>query len=118
MGKYIDFDAARAERKKEPLIVKLFGKKWELPPSLPADIPVEISRLHASAGPGAEIDNGIILSLMSCVVPNDIMKAWCEAGLDSEDYGSLLIMIIKEYMGTSDSQGEAKAPKKGAKKKG
>ena len=38
MSKYFDFDQFREENKKEPVVIKIFGKEEELPPALPAGI--------------------------------------------------------------------------------
>ena len=114
-ARYIDFDAARAERKKTPLIVKLFGREWELPSSLPADVPLDVARMYEEKGPNAAVSENSLLALMSRAIPEDLFEQWCELGLDAEDYGELLIMIIRVYQGKSDGeQGEAKAPEAGA----
>ena len=118
-ARYIDFDAARAERKREPVIIKLFDREWELPLALPANIPIEIMRLMADGGAESDIANAKIAGMMSQVVPKEILDHWCKLGLGADDYGDLLILIIRAYMGQSGKgakgeQGEAKAPEAGA----
>jgi hypothetical protein len=47
---YLDFDAFRREHEKEPMIVHIFDKDYELPASLPASVMVRILRLQAENG--------------------------------------------------------------------
>jgi len=54
----IDFDAARAERNAEPVTLTLGGVTYVLPPALPADIALDLIRLRADAGDGAEVPIG------------------------------------------------------------
>ncbi len=54
MTRTIDFDAFRAEQKQEPLELKLGGKTYELPTSMPAPLALEIIRLQG--GGDGEMD--------------------------------------------------------------
>lgn len=47
MSKVIDFDAFRAEQKKEPVILTLGGRDYSLPPSLPAALALDLIRMNA-----------------------------------------------------------------------
>lgn len=51
----IDFDAARAERAAEPVTIKLGGIVYVLPDALPADLALDLIRMRAEHGDGAEL---------------------------------------------------------------
>ena len=42
---YIDLDAFLAEQDAKPIVVKVFGEEWELPPSPPADAMLRVQRI-------------------------------------------------------------------------
>jgi hypothetical protein len=47
--RFINFDQARAEKKKEPLVIEICGEKYELPPDLPAAIVFEAQEQEEKA---------------------------------------------------------------------
>ena len=59
----IDFDAFRGERRKEPHILKVGGKSFELPAELPASLAMDIARLEAERGSSADFRPEDILLL-------------------------------------------------------
>lgn len=46
MGKLIDFDAFRAERVQEPVILRIGGEDYNLPSSLPASVAIDVIHLQ------------------------------------------------------------------------
>lgn len=58
----IDFDAFRAEKKAEPLELTLGGRVFELPPSMPAPLALDVLRLH-EMGPDADVPLEKIVAL-------------------------------------------------------
>lgn len=55
MTRVLDFDAFRSEKKEEPLVLKLGGKTYDLPPSMPASLAVDIVRMHAEGLDDSEL---------------------------------------------------------------
>lgn len=51
----IDFDAYRAEQKEEPLKLRLGGKEYLLPPSLPAPLALDLIALRKEHGDSAKL---------------------------------------------------------------
>lgn len=114
--KYFDFDKAWEEREETPLIVKMFGKNWELPGQLPAGIMLDIMRLQAESGPDAELSTAKQVSIMSEMVPKKILDKWLDLGLKMDQFGEVIITLAGIYAGRDpeEAQGEAQAPKDGA----
>jgi hypothetical protein len=46
LGKLIDFDAFRAEQQDEPVVLRIGGREYNLPPSMPAAVAVDTIRLQ------------------------------------------------------------------------
>lgn len=47
MSRVIDFDAFRSEQKLEPVVLRLGGREYQLPPSMPAPLALEVIRMQA-----------------------------------------------------------------------
>ncbi len=110
MTRYIDFDAARAERQREPVVVRIFGRDWELPASLPAKVMLDV--VAAQAKGVDEMTESQGAELVRALVPKDIFDAWLDEGFSVDDLVELVPMLIRIYRGGSgeEEQGEASAP--------
>lgn len=51
----IDFDLYRSEREEEPVIFKIGGEEYHLPPSLPASVAVDTIRMKATLDESDEV---------------------------------------------------------------
>lgn len=110
MTRYIDFDAARAERQRDPVVVRIFGRDWELSSSLPAKVMLDI--ITAQATGVDEMTESQGAELVRALVPNAIFDAWLDEGFSVDDLVELVPMLIRVYRGGSDEDdpGEASAP--------
>lgn len=114
MGKFVDFDAAKKEREKKPVSVRAFSKDWKLYDSPPIKGNLEfIKRRKENDGKLTIADE---IDILEMIVPPSIFKAWLDQNMTMADADDLLARVIAAYNGEADGQGEAKAPKKGAKK--
>lgn len=111
MSNVIDFDAFRAEQKQEPVELKLGGKTYHLPPSLPASLALDLIRMNmkdsdADIKPedvermGAELFGGTAQF-------HEIIR---EGGVTMDEMPELMKMILNQYAGV-------KAPNRGARRK-
>lgn len=113
--RYLDFDAAFAEEVAEPITVKLFGEEWTLPASMPAAVPLQVSRWMAEGRADSDLTKGELINLAADIVPADILSAWRARGITSDQLGKVIMAIVATYMsGDEASPGEAQGPAAGA----
>ncbi len=114
-GRFIDFDAARAERSAEPLVLKAFGKTFELPASLSAALMLDVIRIQEERGDDAEVTLAESLKLLRLLLPGDVLEQLlAERDFSLDDFGKLLEMVMAAY--TGGSPGESVAPNRAARR--
>lgn len=111
-GKYFDFDQAFKAKKRVPVIVTMFGKKWKLPPAVPAEIMLHCMRLKAEKSDDEELSNAQMELLLSQIVPAAILEKWFNLGLGSDQYAFVILKLLDIYNGIEP--GEKDAPEAGA----
>ena len=98
--RFIDFDAARAEREEEPLLLRAYGETYELPGAMPASLMLDIVRLHTDVGDDADLSTTDALAILRRVIPSAVL-----------DLSDLAGSIVSAYMGSEDElAGEPPAP--------
>lgn len=115
MERYIDYDAARAERRGEPVVVHIFGRDWTLYPALPAKVMLDLARLESDLGPDGEVEWAAMLNLAREAIPPEVLDAWLDQGLALEEFAELFGLVMRAYVGGEDDKepdepGEAPAP--------
>ena len=117
-GKYIDFDEARAERRREPVVLHAYGQDFELPGAIPAGILLDIVRMQEERGEAGEMTTGDAVGLLSRVLPKDVLDALLgHDDFDMADLLDLLQMVMAVYTSPAEEgSGEAKAPAKAARR--
>lgn len=112
MARFIDFDAAFAEQRREPVVARLFGRDWDLYPSIPASVTLELLRRQAEGAD--EMTTGEQLEIIKRVIPPDVLTAWLDLGLDLQNLATVILGVMRAYAGADDdeeeSEGEAPAP--------
>jgi hypothetical protein len=112
--RFIDYDAARAEREREPLILKAFGRSFKLPSQMPASLFLDLVRMEEERGSAEELTIRDAFRLMSHVLPKPVLDELMEhKELSVDDFGELVGMIVQAYKG--DDLGEAPAPDRDAR---
>lgn len=115
--RFIDFDAARAERTKEPLRLRAYGQDFELPASMPASLFLDIVRLGEENDGSAQVSNRDAVALLRRVLPASVLDALlAQDGFYLDDFTDLAQLIIKAYTRKDDS-GEAPAPNRATRRK-
>jgi hypothetical protein len=109
--RFIDFDAARAERNDEPMRLRAYGQDFDLPAQLPAALFLDVVRMSAERGDDADINGADAVRLLSRILPKDVLQSL----LDRDDFDmdaliELTGMVMAAY------QGESPAPNRAARR--
>ncbi len=119
-GHLIDFDAARAERTKEPLMLRAYGQTFELPGSLPAALFLDIVALEEAKGVDAEVTFKDSLGLLQRVFPPAVLDQLLESDdFSVDDFIELAALVVKTYMATpaaKEASGNSPAPNRAARR--
>ena len=116
MGKYRDFDAFWAEKKKEPITFTVFGKKYDLPAEVPASLMLKVMRLQQNEGAGAAVSFETIEELLTGVLGKEQFNTLLESGIGMAQLSEVLDWIMDAYNGGDDTEGNPEAPQDGAVK--
>lgn len=107
MAKTIDFDAFRAERAdtEEPLKLRLGGKDYDLPASLPAALALDIARIQATKGDEAEFDESDVMRLGAALFGGEarFVQILSEGAVTIDEMPDLTKMVLEMYGGTVSS---------------
>lgn len=112
MSRYKDFDAGRAEAEGEPVVFTIHGIRVELPPELPAIIPVTGLRLLKEYGSEGDIPSSEISALSLSIIGEKALDELMAAGLTTTELGDVLQWLFAVYGGqeTDDGKGNAVPP--------
>lgn len=98
MTRTVDFDAFRAERVEEPVIFIIGGQRYELPPSLPAAIAVDVIRLRAAQGDDAEIPLDVLQTFGQAMFGKELwQKVLDEHRVTMSEMPALLEKVLEVY---------------------
>lgn len=119
-SRLIDFDAARAERVKEPLMLRAYGQTFELPGSLPAALFLDIVALEEAKGTAGEVTFKDSLALLQRVFPQDVLDQLLESDdFSVDDFTELAGLVVRTYMETpanKETAGNSPAPNRTARR--
>ena len=94
--KYKDFDEAFKEKEKQQIEFKFAGKKYTVPGTMPAIIPVAMERLRDEYGTEADVPAEETFSLMLKLMERDKLEQLAEDA-DIEQLGEILMWILEQY---------------------
>lgn len=109
-SRYRDFDAAFAEAKEEPVVIRLYGEEEQLPAQLPAALVLEILRLQAAQGSNLREED--IFTISTKLFGVDRLNRWADKGLHIGQLTDLMVWTLQQY-GVGAPEG--RAGKKGKK---
>lgn len=104
--RFIDFDVARAERRREPVVVRVYGRDWTLHEAMPAGPVLDLARMYAE-NEGAEISGAALVDFAAKMVPADVLQAWLSEGMSIDELGDLLRLVVAAYRGGDPEEKEA-----------
>ena len=110
-NRFIDFDAARAEREVDTLTLRACGRTFELPGSISGALLLDVLRMEAEKGDDAEISPNEALDILRRIMPEDVLEEITDdPNFSATDLVELLSFVMAEYAG------EAPAPNRAARR--
>lgn len=109
----IDFDAWREERKAKSQVqdgpkVKVGGKEYTLPPTIPAAVALDVVRFKRAKGDDATVPANMLINIGESLFGEDNFREILNVNqLDVEQMGQLIMMAFGAYDG---SEGEDAVP--------
>ena len=109
-GNFIDFDAAWEEQQEEPIVVKIRGKKYELPASVSAAIMLEITKITSDKGVNESLNAADIGALINALFGKAVVEDWLEDGMSLPQLNDVLSHMLRVYnLDVSASDADPKA---------
>lgn len=107
---YKDFDAAWEEQVAEPYVVKIRGKKYELPASVSAAFMLEITKITNQKGVNDNLNAADIGALINALFGKSVVEEWMEEGMSLPQLNDVLSHMLKVYgLDGSSSDADPKA---------
>lgn len=98
MTRTIDFDAYRAERRAEPVVVRIGGEEYHLPADMPAEVALEVVALRKEHGDNAQIPADKIGPLARATFGeamfNDLIG---KHRLSTPELATLIVQVFGQY---------------------
>lgn len=101
-----DFDALWAEHRAKAPKIKVFGKVYELSPTMPAQVIVFYERHHAT--PEHKFGPDQILEMLGALIGEENLRELMAKGLGMEEFQDLLRYCMRAYR-IGEDEGEAEA---------
>lgn len=100
---YHDFDAQFAEMKREHVTFKFFGKEYSIPATIPAILPLELSRYEEGEG----VPPSLMFKVIRLMFGDDVLAEWCEHREFTIDMlGEIIKVVFGKINGTEESDDE------------
>jgi hypothetical protein len=97
-AKVIDFDAFRREQTGEPVLLKIEGVEYSLPPDMPATVALDVIRLNRDMGAGGNVPPDVLLSIGEGLFGDEqFRKIVKDHKLSVPDMGALIRETLKAY---------------------
>lgn len=97
---YHDFDAQFAEMNKETITFKFFGKEYTIPATIPAVLPLELSRYDDSEG----VPPKLMFKVVRIMFGEDTLNEWCEnRDFTIEKLGEIVRVVFLKINGEDDA---------------
>jgi hypothetical protein len=101
VSRFRDFDAGRAEATGEPVVFKVEGQEFSLPPELPAIVVLEVMSLRGS--PDGEMSGEAVLKLVRGIFGAETDRLLA-TGIGIKRLEEVLTWAIGVYSGTDVSE--------------
>ena len=108
MSRHRDFDAFQAEQKKEPVTFTFKGITFELPPSMPASVGLQMVRMTKKYGTDEEtlqkdVPQSELMELVFGIF-GDQLQTLLNTGIDVETLGEISKWLIQMYSGKVEEE--------------
>lgn len=108
-----DFDAAWRERRARAPRVRILGRVYELPRSVPAKLVLFAARAK-KRGDSGNVDPDQLADMLGSLLGRRNLDALLDEGLDLDQLGDVMKFCMSRYGGEESGEGEAQAPAQGA----
>jgi hypothetical protein len=111
-AKHIDFDAFRAEQEEVPVTFTIGGMTYDLPPSLPASIAVDVIRMKSEEGDEAQIPEAQLFEFCASVFGSELWKTIIDRHrVTMTEVPALLSMVLEAYTDGPKAEASSTSPK-------
>lgn len=111
-AKYFDFDQWRKERDNQPIVIKAFGKEYEIPSDVPFDLVLKLA--HQMKEGVEELDQlEHVEEMATSVFGRDTLNEWREQGIGMMEMEFLIEQVMGMYRGQTQAQAEHKLEQNG-----
>lgn len=105
MNKVLDFDQFMAERNKETVDVKVYGKTYKIAKEIPALVPIMMARSEEDSN--AEVSGQMILRAADGWFGKKVIDEFCAKGMTTRELCNLVTQLFRAINGTDDDDEEA-----------
>lgn len=117
---FAERDAAETGRPEGPVMIRLYGRVWDLGTNMPAAAALRMARLGAD-GEIQDLDLKDprvaceVMALGGDLIPPPVMRAWQERGIDIDRLGEVILWAFGQFLSRDEAggQGEAEPPATG-----
>jgi len=111
LTRVVDFDAFRAEQKADPIILKLGGNEYKLPPALPASLALDIIRKNGD-DPTAEMDTGSLVEMGNAIFGGEesFRLILDDNSITMDELPELFKMVFAQYNGAPEDPNPESLP--------
>lgn len=105
MKKVLDFDQFMAERNRETIEVKVFGKTYTVRKEIPALVPVMMARAEESTD--STLSGRMILRAADGWFGKKTVDEFCSQGMTTAELSNLVTQLFRAINGTNDDDEDA-----------
>lgn len=110
MSKYRDFDTGWRERKQEPIRFRARGLDFELPPSLPAIVPLRAVQLRDEHGVDGNVPEADAIELARQLFGEEQFSRLLGSNITVDELGDVIRWVLELYTGGTGESGNPLAP--------
>jgi len=104
MGKVLNFDQFMSEKKKETLIVTIYGKDYEVPLEIPALVPVMMARAEEEMDAAAS--TRMVMLAADSLLGKKAVDEMCSNGLSAQNLSALVQQLFQQINAPDEEESE------------
>ena len=104
MKRTLNFDRFIEEKEEEPIVITVLGRKYNVPPRIPAIVPVMMAR--AEEDMTAAETSKLVLRAADAMYGKKAVDQMCEDGLRTEELGLLVQKTFAAINGEEEEEDE------------
>ena len=104
-SKVLDFDQFMAERAKETIDVKVYGKTYKIAKEIPALVPIMMARSEEDED--ASLSGQMILRAADGWFGKEVVDEFCKNGMTTNELSNLVTQLFRAINGDSEDDDDA-----------